>query len=156
MKKLRNETIINCIFIALGIAVLLMIPSQVPQLYTQTEKGIGPTFFPTLAADIVIAVNLISLLKNIKKIRLQAHSETAEEKNTPFSRDELRVLLTLLIIAAYIFLMPIVGYIISSLVVSNLMLVILNARKWYYFAAISAFTLIIYYVFANVLYVSLP
>lgn len=155
MKKIVRDMILNIVFIVFGIGIAVMIPSQVPQ--TATNLTMGPGFFPTFAAALMILVNGLSLVLNYTryaKDKAKGIKEEVVQKTA--SNDQIRVLIVLAIIAVYIFFMPIIGYIISTLLVVNILLVILKVRKWYHYVLVSAFTLVIYYVFHNILYVMLP
>lgn len=155
MKKIVRDMILNIVFIVFGIGIAVMIPSQVPQ--TATNLAMGPGFFPTFAAALMILVNGLSLVMNYMhyaKDKAKGVKEELVQKTA--SNDQIRVLIVLAIIAVYIFFMPIIGYIISTLLVVNILLFILKVRKWYHYVLVSAFTLVIYYVFHNILYVMLP
>ena len=52
--------------------------------------------------------------------------------------------------------MPIIGYVISTLVTVNVLLFILGVRKWYQYVLVSGFSMVIYFIFKNLLYVMLP
>lgn len=155
MKKIVRDMILNVVFIVFGVAIALLIPSQVPE--TATNLAMGPNFFPMFAAGLMILVNGLSLALNYmhytKDKAKGVKEELVEKTNT---NDQKRVLLVLAIIAVYIFFMPIVGYVISTLVVVNALLFILKVRKWYHYVLVSAFALVIYFVFTQVLYVMLP
>ena len=45
---------------------------------------------------------------------------------------------------------------ISTLVIVNVLLFILGVRKWYQYLLVSGFSMVIYFVFKNILYVMLP
>lgn len=155
MKKIVRDMILNIVFIVFGIGIAVMIPSQVPQ--TATDLTMGPNFFPTFAAGLMILVNGISLVLNyVQYTKDKAKGGKEEFVQKTASNDQLRVITVLAIIAVYVFIMPIIGYIISTLLVVNVLLLILKVRKWYHYILVSAFTLVIYYVFNNILYVMLP
>ena len=155
MKKIVRDMILNAVFIIFGVAIALLIPSQVPQ--TAADVKMGPGFFPTFAAILMVLVNGLSLVLNYMhyaKDKAKGVKEELVQKTA--TNDQLRVMMVLAIIAVYIFFMPIVGYVISTLVVVNGLLFILKVRKWYHYILVSGFALVIYYVFNNILYVMLP
>ena len=107
------EQSLNIVFIVFGIGIAVMIPSQVPQ--TATNLAMGPGFFPTFAAALMILVNGLSLVMNYMhyaKDKAKGVKEELVQKTA--SNDQIRVLIVLAIIAVYIFFMPIIGYIIST------------------------------------------
>ena len=72
MKKLVKDMILNIIFIAGGIAVALLIPTQVKGVNASVQMG--PDFFPYIAAGLMIAVNAIALITNYFRYRREAAS----------------------------------------------------------------------------------
>lgn len=154
MKKIVKDMALNAIFIACGIAVALLIPTQVKGINTSVQMG--PDFFPYIAAGLMIAVNLIALITNYFRYKNEktAGQESYVQKTDP--KDQLRVILILALVCGYVLLMPVVGYVISTLVIVNVLLFILGVRKWYQYLAVSGFSLVIYFVFKNILYVMLP
>ena len=74
----------------------------------------------------------------------------------PPPKDQMRVLLILVLVMGYIFCMPIIGYVISTLVTVNVLLFTLGVRKWYQYVLVSGFSMVIYFIFKNLLYVMLP
>lgn len=154
MKKLVKDMILNIIFIAGGIAVALLIPTQVKGVNASVQMG--PDFFPYIAAGLMIAVNVIALITNYFRYRREAASgsEAVVQKTAP--KDQMRVLLILVLVMGYIFCMPIIGYVISTLVTVNVLLFILGVRKWYQYVLVSGFSMVIYFIFKNLLYVMLP
>lgn len=154
MKKLVKDMVLNGVFIVAGIALALLIPTQVKGVNATVQMG--PDFFPYLAAGLMIAVNMIALITNYFRYRKQKATETEEFVQKTDSKDQLRVLLILALMAGYVFCMPLVGYVVSTLVIVNLLLLILGVRKWYQYLLVSGFSMIIYFVFKNLLYVMLP
>ena len=83
MKKLVKDMILNIIFIAGGIAVALLIPTQVKGVNASVQMG--PDFFPYIAAGLMIAVNAIALITNYFRYRREAAS--GSEANRPQGPD---------------------------------------------------------------------
>lgn len=154
MKKLVKDMVLNGVFIVAGITLALLIPTQVKGVNAAVQMG--PDFFPYLAAGLMIAVNVIALIANYLRYRKEKAAETAEFVQKTDPKDQLRVLLILALVVGYVFCMPLVGYVISTLVIVNLLLLILGVRKWYQYLLVSGFSMIIYFVFKNLLYVMLP
>ena len=132
MKKLVKDMVLNIIFITGGIVVALLIPTQVKGMNASVQMG--PDFFPYSPRA--------------------AGTEELVQKTDP--KDQLRVLLILALVVGYILCMPVVGYVISTLVIVNVLLFILGVRKWYQYLLVSGFSMVIYFVFKNILYVMLP
>lgn len=154
MKKLVKDMVLNGVFIVAGIALALLIPTQVKGVNATVQMG--PDFFPYLAAGLMIAVNVIALIANYLRYRKEKAAETVELVQKTDPKDQLRVLLILALVVGYVFCMPLVGYVVSTLVIVNLLLLILGVRKWYQYLLVSGFSMIIYFVFKNLLYVMLP
>lgn len=154
MKKTVRDMTLNILFIVFGIAIALMVPSQVSGLNQEAEMG--PDFFPYIAAGLMVAVNAIALVTNYCKYAKEKRTGSGENIQIFDFKDQRRVILILAIVAAYILLMPMVGYVVSTLVVTNLLLFILGVRKWYQYLLVSGFAMVIFYVFKYVLYVMLP
>ena len=154
MKKTVQDMILNLIFIAMGILIAIMIPSQVSGLNQKTEMG--PDFFPFIAAGLMVAVNTIAFIVNYFKYRKETSNGSTERVKKADRKDQLRVVLVLIIIVLYILLMPVIGYVPSTLIVVNILLFVLGVRKWYQYLLVSGFSMVIFYVFKYVLYVMLP
>ncbi len=154
MKKTVRDMALNVIFILIGIVLALLVPSQVKGLNQAAQMG--PDFFPYIAAGLMVTVNAIALAANYAryaKEKRAGREETAAQSNP---KDQLRVIFILAIIAGYVFLMPVLGYVVSTLLVVNGLLFMLNVRKWYQYLLVSGFAMVIYYVFKYILYVMLP
>ena len=154
MKKLVKDMVLNIIFITGGIVVALLIPTQVKGMNASVQMG--PDFFPYIAAGLMVAVNGIALVTNYRRYQKERATGTEELVQKTDPKDQLRVLLILALVVGYILCMPVVGYVISTLVIVNVLLFILGVRKWCQYLLVSGFSMVIYCVFKNILYVMLP
>ena len=71
-------------------------------------------------------------------------------------KGELRAIGVLVLMVVYTISMPLVGFIISSIVIGSAILFVLSGKTWYYYLILIAAILLIYYVFKFQLYVQLP
>jgi len=71
-------------------------------------------------------------------------------------KGELRAIGVLVLMVIYTISMPLVGFIISSIVIGSAILFILSGKTWYYYLILIAAIFLIYYVFKFQLYVQLP
>ena len=76
MKKLVKDMVLNIIFIAGGIVVALLIPTQVKGMNASVQMG--PDFFPYIAAGLMVAVNGIALVTNYRRYQKERAAGTEE------------------------------------------------------------------------------
>ena len=71
-------------------------------------------------------------------------------------KNEMRSVVFALFLIAYCFIIGILGFIASTIILAVAILIFYGARKWYYYAIPIAMVGIVYYVFGVLLHISLP
>lgn len=72
------------------------------------------------------------------------------------SKKECSSVLFALFLVAYCFLVGLLGFVVSTIILVLAVMIFYGARKWYYYAIPLAMVGIVYYVFRVLLHVSLP
>lgn len=130
-----------------GVVLILIIPSQIKQA---SSSIIGPQFVPYLAAGIIVLSSLSSILHTLIT---KKENEGDEEKSR---NSYLKVILTFFCIILWILLFPILGYIISTLLITALACVIFGDRNIIRISLVSIlFSVGSYYTFSNILQINL-
>lgn len=163
-------------FFLLIVSVIMFVATFSFQALTTTF--VGPAFMPQIISVAIAIFSLVIIGSGIKKAKNAKFEteegglvEAAEEKGTGeevHAGDLLKekesgykaVLITLAAMAIYIFLIPIIGFLITTIVYLFVQMLILchkTKRRMVLFAVISVVSsVLIYYLFRNVFYVMLP
>ena len=145
-------------FLCFAIVVWLIVPYQIPD---SGRTVMGPRFFPRVISIIMGFVSIGLIISNLlKHHREKDKAGKAEEGGWRLDagalRSEFRAGGVFVVMVLYAILMPRIGFIISSILASGIILVVLGARKWYFYVIMLAAVFLIYYVFKFQLYVQLP
>ena len=145
-------------FLLMAISIWILVPYQIP---ISGKTHMGPRFFPKVISLIMATMSLGLILSNYIKHSKDLKEGKAEQGgksifNREFIQNEFRAVLVLALMVLYAVLMPLVGFIISSVVISCTILILLGARKWYYFVIMMATVFLTFYLFKYQLYVQLP
>ena len=117
--------------------------------------------FPNLLVLTLFGVSSIGFLRALWQLR-QIKTGTAGERpeRRPFTPagvvNFLTPVIVLGIILLYCVLFKSIGYIWASVLVPPVLLLVLNCRRWQYYAVVYAFSAILYVIFKLVLLVPLP
>lgn len=113
---------------------------------------VGPRWVPQLYSSILLLLSLSLIGKSIFEKQPVQQSEHESMSDFP-----LKVLLFMLIAALYIWVMPRMGYFVSSAIGFILLMRLVNVRRWIVILAFTgSFLLFVWVVFVNVLLISLP
>ncbi|MBI9096622.1 MAG: tripartite tricarboxylate transporter TctB family protein [Sphaerochaeta sp.] len=115
-----------CIFLAFAVAAFLLMPSQVK---VQENMATTARTFPTLLLQIMIAGSVLLLGTEIVKIIRKMQIEVVEVELLT----EIKAVVILLLLVLYALLMPLVGFIVSSLLFSIAMLYYFRIKKVSYY-----------------------
>jgi hypothetical protein len=117
----------------------------------------GPSGLPNILAISIIMLGLIHLIGSIiTKIRL-GKSISENIKPVEIKRKNFRVYVLLLISFMYISLLPILGYLITTIIWLGGLMWLFGERRWLNISVISIlFTVFLYLIFSKVLRVFLP
>ncbi|NCB01426.1 MAG: tripartite tricarboxylate transporter TctB family protein [Spirochaetia bacterium] len=129
--------------------VFLLIYSLFNHYQMKTQWKLSPYLFPVLIAVIFIITSVSLFFKG--------------KSEAPVSRDRIDkkglksvVIFTSLVFLYYI-LLPLVGFIITNIIMLSLFFVVLKLRSWWKVASLSVgITVVLYVVFQTLLHVRLP
>lgn len=154
-------------FFLLVVSVVMYIATYSFEALTTTV--VGPAFMPQIISVAIGVFSILIIVNGFRKVRHEKKEETIPEpvvevhddEMTPGEQDSYKpVIMTLLLMVVYVILMPIVGFLITTILYIFLQMMILShktTRKIWLFALVSIVSsIIIYYVFRNVFYVMLP
>ncbi|WP_332445915.1 tripartite tricarboxylate transporter TctB family protein [Sphaerochaeta sp.] len=137
------------LFLAIGILGFVVMPSQV-----KIQEGNATTArtFPTLMLLIIIVCSVILLAREVLNIiRGQEQNVVILDLLT-----EVKALLLLVMLLLYALLIPVLGFILTSMLFGFAMLVFFRIRKWSYYLIVTLAALGIGLLFQVVLNVRLP
>lgn len=143
-KNLWSGIVTVLVSVILWFALPYCIKSQV----TSLTAAIGPDYLPRLMIALmgICGVGLILTSVAFKK------DETIEVN----VKDELRTLLFVAIILAYILLMPIIGFLLATIIFSCAALFFMETRKPLHYIVVIVLSILIFVGFKYGLMVSLP
>ena len=139
--KYNSEIISGLVFVIVAAVLWLLIPSQ-----TIPRIAIGGLFL--CSAGLLIQGLLSHDKKEIVITRESFHADGF--------RREMRSLLFAAFLIIYCFLVTLLGFIVSTVLLVIAILLFYGARKWYYYAIPLVMIGVVYYVFAVLLRISLP
>ncbi|MBA4698119.1 MAG: tripartite tricarboxylate transporter TctB family protein [Ruminococcus sp.] len=150
--KYNSNLISGALFLVVGITMRLLVPSQIK---TYETSDINAATIPMLLLNMLILLSIILLIQGIcdKAKKEVILSKKLLNKET---LAKLKPLIYMLMLLAYGMILPYAGFTISSLLLSNGILLYFGARKWWFYVIVSANIFIAYYVFSNLLNVALP
>lgn len=137
------------VFLVFAVVAFLLMPSQVK---VQENMATTARTFPTLLLQVMIAGSLVLLATEIIKIVRKMDIEVVQVELLT----EIKALIILLMLLLYALLMPLIGFIISSLLFSVGMLYYFRVKKGSYYLIVVIATLTIGLVFRYLLGVRLP
>ncbi len=148
--KLNSNMITGVLFLIVSVALHILIPSQIR---TYETSVVTAATVPTLLIRGMILCSVILLVQGI----LSKEKTEYTISGAIFTRENLLRLKPVIIamLIAYALLLPHIGFIISSLLLSNGILLYFGARKWWFYAIASANVIVAYFAF-QAMSVTLP
>lgn len=150
MNKINR--VIAVVFFCVGLALYLITPSQVSQISTASAK-LGADFFPRFVTMLMMFGSVGLFVQT--QIAMRHNYEIEEIPEHVWSR-EWKVAVVLGMMIVYVIVMPLLGFIVSSVLFGCLLLRLLRSSKWWHYAVYVVSVGIIYYIFKYLLYVHLP
>jgi hypothetical protein len=148
MKDKTRDLLCSVLFLTFGIFMFF----QSLGIVSKIERDLGSGFMPKIVAGVLIAISIIKLI-----VTLTSKKENMVEET---DRDMLGGLLTIAVLAAYVLLFDILGFLISTTVYLFLQILILSNeknRRIGLFAIISIIvSVVIYILFVYVIKMPLP
>lgn len=147
----RVNMVIGIIFLVLGILLYIITPFQTRAI---SSSKYGPAFFPRVTSLIMVICSIGLSIQSVTAMRY-GHDDN-EDKASVNRRKEKKVAFVFVILILYVLCIKPIGFLVASAVFGVVLLYILNARKWWYYAIHICLLVVINYVFTNLLYVHLP
>lgn len=141
--KLNSNIISGAMFLVIGIVMNFLIPSQIRTFET---GSVNAQTVPTLLIRGLILLSAILLVQGILSKDKKSYDISAKL----FQRESLKKLKPLIYIVmlmVYAVLLPLAGFIISSLLLSNGILLYFRARKWWFYAIASGNVFLAFFAF---------
>ena len=146
--NLRVNLVSGIFAVLFGIFFRIMIPYQIVTKRRLDTNAVGSDYLPKMVAVICIVIGVALIIQS-----LLFKKEKIVKINL---RDEARVSVVAAIILAYIILMPKIGFLISSIVATALILLFLKCKKWHYYVIIATLSALVHFSFTYGLSIHLP
>lgn len=151
--KYNTEMISGTIFAVVGAVLWFLIPLQIK---TMEKTAINAQTLPRIAIGGIFLFAVGLLLEGIFAKEKKELVITKESFRSEGFRKEMRSVLYALFLVAYCFVIGVLGFVVSTIILVLAVMIFYGARKWYYYAIPLAMVGIVYYVFRVLLHVSLP
>lgn len=137
------------LFLVAGVAGFALMPSQV-----KIQEGTATTArtFPSLMLTLILACSVFLILQEVVKI---VHKQPIEVVMLDVMT-EIRAIIILALLVLYALLIPVLGFIVTSILFGLAMLGFFRVKKWWYYLIIALSALLIGLLFQVVLNVRLP
>ncbi|SDH16879.1 Tripartite tricarboxylate transporter TctB family protein [Alteribacillus persepolensis] len=157
MKINWKEIFPQVIMALFGIFLILIIPYQVVD---NSEHSVGPGFFPTASAIIIVVLSVGSVIGKIgkgKAVHQQTKQQVATSKEKRNSKGIWRVVFITAGIFTWIFVIPLLGFFLTTLLATLYLMVVIGNRKKLQIVMVSIlFTSGLYYLVEHLLKLSFP
>lgn len=151
--KYNSEMISGTIFAIVGAVLWFLIPLQIR---TMEKTAINAQTLPRIAIGGIFLFAVGLLLEGIFAREKKELVITKESFHSDGFKKEMRSVLFALFLVAYCFLVGLLGFVVSTIILVLAVMIFYGARKWYYYAIPLSMVGIVYYVFRVLLHVSLP
>ena len=149
--RLNSNMVTGLLCLVASVALHILIPSQIRTYETGTVTA---STVPTLLIRGMILCSVILLVQGAlskDKTEYRISGKLASRDNAV----KLKPLLYIAMLAVYAVILPHAGFIISSLLLSNGILLYFGARKWWFYTIASANVFVAYFAF-SAMSVTLP
>lgn len=151
--KYNSEIISGLVFVIVAAVLWLLIPSQIQ---TFEKTAINVQTIPRIAIGGLFLCSAGLLIQGLLSHDKKEIVITRERFHSDGFRREMRSLLFAAFLIIYCFLVTLLGFIVSTVLLVIAILLFYGARKWYYYAIPLVMVGVVYYVFAVLLRISLP
>lgn len=151
--KYNSEIISGLVFVIVAAVLWLLIPSQIQTL---EKTAINAQTIPRIAIGGLFLCSVGLLIQGLLSHDKKEIVITRESFHSDGFRREMRSLLFAAFLIIYCFLVTLLGFIVSTVLLVIAILLFYGARKWYYYAIPIVMVGVVYYVFAVLLRISLP
>ncbi len=145
--RIRTNLVSGIIFLLFSIILLVIIPVEIQQTYQQNQY-IDAKAIPQMIGVFMLIVSIYLILKGtlLKK-------EVIKEYEL---RPEVMGLVFILVLALYVFLIGILGFLVSSLLLAAFTLFYEKVRNWKLWVIVLAMVLVVYFAFTAGLGINFP
>lgn len=151
--KYNSEIISGLVFVIVAAVLWLLIPSQIQTL---EKTAINAQTIPRIAIGGLFLCSAGLLIQGLLSHDKKEIVITRESFHSDGFRREMRSLLFAAFLIIYCFLVTLLGFIVSTVLLVIAILLFYGARKWYYYTIPIVMVGVVYYVFAVLLRISLP
>ena len=153
-RRINFNTVAALVFIALGVALMLLIPHQIDKPFINLggagRSNLDAEAFPQMVAGVFILLGAWYLLISFG---LREHNDLLDLD----SEAVINVVITLVIMAAYVWLMVALGFVVGSAIMIFVMSSYFGNRNFVLGASVSVvIPLLVFVLFTKVLVTSLP
>ncbi|WP_407308041.1 tripartite tricarboxylate transporter TctB family protein [Desulfosporosinus sp. SB140] len=149
-QRLTGNLIEIIVTILLGVSILLLLPYQIQNPSDGSNVVVSPQLFPRMFAIVLILAGLFQLISYFK---VKERNDEDDEKEVELTA----LLVGILAIFIYALLMPILGFIIATILDIVIFIYLIGRPKLYFALPVAVIaTIIIWAVFSQVLNVPLP
>lgn len=149
--KLNSNMVTGAIFLVISVWLLVVLPSQIK---TYETGSVTAATVPTLLLRCLLVCSVVLFLQGC----ISKDKKEYVISGALLSREYIKKLKPAIYIGmllAYAVLLPQIGFVISSLLLANGILLYFHTRKWWFYLIASANVLLAYYVF-QAINVTLP
>jgi len=147
--KIKSNLLGGIVSIVISLLVLKIIPLQISgKSWNPSKFSLNAEYMPKFFAGGIFIMGLLLMFQSLVLKK--------EVYYIIVLKDEFRILIYASILSIYAILIPIIGYIISSIMLVVVTLLYLKEKNYRYYLYAIIFVLVIYYVFTFVLKVTLP
>lgn len=145
--KLRTNLISGLLGLIISAAIWFIIPAQIKVMQASTYS-VDARFMPRLVSVIIALMSLVLLIQSLVLKKEKIVSIQVKE--------EMKVGLFYLMLVAYVILIPIIGFLISTLLICGGTLLFLRCKKKRYYLTTGIIVVGVYLAFIFLLNVPLP
>ena len=147
--KLNSNMITGVLFLIVSVALHILIPSQIR---TYETSAVTAATVPTLLIrGMILCILLVQGILSKEKTEYTISGAIFTKENLL----RLKPVIYIAMLIAYALLLPHIGFIISSLLLANGILLYFGTRKWWFYAIASANVIVAYFAF-QAMSVTLP
>lgn len=152
MNKTKANIYSALFFFLFGLGFWIAIPYNV---VVEASVGITAASYPQFVAVCMMILAAAQMISSIFQYRREQKIHK-DPGSIPFTwNNEVRVLIVVVMMVAYALMFQFFGYIPATLIFTTAMLLLFRVKKWWGYVGVYAFCAIIYWVFTEILLISL-
>jgi putative tricarboxylic transport membrane protein len=150
--KIDREIGGGVVFVLLSMAIWFLIPFQIE---IKTETVINARFVPQVIAISLFVFSVINLvLQILQKAKGESKEVEFDESNVQ-GHGHGHALLMVLVLVLYLVIMDLIGFELSSILVSWAILILIGSRNWKYYVISGVFSVVVGLIFRYLFNVNL-